>query len=940
MLSAIVEHTEDAVVGKGLDGTITSWNPGAERMFGYQAREIVGRNVRTLLPPDLEQQELNILERITRGEIIGHFETLRKHRDGHLIDVSVTISPIRDTTGAVIGASKIARDITVAKRLEAEFRRHRETLEELVKARTAQITESAERLRDREKFITTVTDNLPGMVGYWDRELRCRFANETFADWFGRTPAQMAGMAMPAIFGEDIFESSRAAIEAVLAGAPQQYEQEIRKPNGELGHVSAHLIPDLKDGVVAGFFVFVTDVTQLKRTEAELRRSNDKLAEALAVAERSNLAKGHFLANMSHEIRTPMNGVTGMLEILGHTNLDRDQLRIIATIGSSAQSLLQVIDDILDFSKIEAGQLRIEAAAADPTEIIEGTARFFHGAAKAKGLALRCFVAPAVRGHYLIDRIRLRQILSNLISNAIKFTPCGSVTVTGEVVTEEAGSAHLRFVVADTGIGISPEAQALLFQPFTQADDSTARRFGGTGLGLSICLRLAGLMGGKIELHSVDGVGTEVTLSLPARPVADGAVVDHLSLRDVRVALITPDQTEQEFYGAYLAHWGAEVTVISTRSGLATPPDEPFTLILAPLPSMAEIRTAMKLPGAIPVGPPLRYVFYSYDDEPADRSPTNDVVVTTALSRARMITAVAVAAGRKSPEIEFVERLPILALNTAAPSRDRALRDGRLILLAEDHPVNREVIQRQLHLLGYAADVVETGAAALEALAVARYGLLLTDCGMPEMNGYELTRRIRMTETNGTRLPIIALTANALAGEDQRCFAAGMDDYLAKPAGMAMLRDRLERWLGRYTETATEPHATPDLPRATGGPDTEPALSLAVLAEYCGGDPSAIGESLKLFVDTLKIDRERLSAAIARNNVDDTQLFAHRMKGAARIVGGYRLATCGEAVERAALARDWGAVEHAMPRLLAATLEIDRMYEEIVGAQNVAPAPV
>lgn len=571
-LAAIIQSSEDAIIGKTLDGIVTSWNLAAEKIFGYRAEEMIGKRMTHLFLPERVAEEWETLVRIRQGETVEHFETRRIRKDGKIIDISVRISPIRDGAGNIVGASKIARDITAKKHQEEELVRYRQELEGLVSARTRELGEQKTRLE-------TILNNIPGIVGYWDRGLRNYFANPRYEKWLGIAPEQLFGRRMEEMFPQQWSDVTlRSHVEAVLRGEAQQFEQSLPIPGrpGTLRYLETHYVPDRQGSDVAGFYELAFDITEPK--------------QAKEAAEAANQAKSAFLANMSHEIRTPMNAGIGLTHLLRRSGISPEQSSWLDGIDNAGQHLLSIINDILDLSKIEAGQLELEQINFSVDAILDHVHSLVAEQARAKKVDIR--IAPSGMSFSLQgDPTRLKQALLNYASNAVKFTDCGTVIIRARQIEATDEDVLIRFEVEDTGIGIPQGMQQKLFQSFEQADVSTTRKYGGTGLGLAITRHLARLMNGETGVESEPDRGSLFWFtarlkygcgSLPADPVCDtDAEVELRRHAGTRLLLVDDVEINREITARLLDGSGLVIdTAEDGQQAVAKASTHAYSLIL------------------------------------------------------------------------------------------------------------------------------------------------------------------------------------------------------------------------------------------------------------------------------------------------------------------------------------------------------------------------
>jgi PAS domain S-box-containing protein len=753
----------------GLDGRFKRLNPAWERTLGFSAAELMARPFIDFVHPDDRDATLAEFQRICAGEETIHFDNRYVCKDGSYRWMTWTARPVLDQ-GVIYAA---ARDIT--ERVQAE-----------------------ETLARERNLLTTLIDNVPDHIFVKDTHSRFVTLNAATLRTLGATtPEQVLGRTdfdfLPRERAEHYYADEQ---EVVRTGKPLTDREELLiDAAGKKRWLLTTKVPLWEDGEVAGLVGISHDISQRKQAELEQHRARE-------AAEAANRAKSEFLANMSHEIRTPMNGILGMTELALQTDLTSEQREYLQMVKSSADALVAVINDILDFSRIEARKLHLDAIVFALRDGLADTLRSLAVRAQEKGIELACHVAPEVPDALVGDPLRLRQIIVNLVGNAVKFTEDGEVVLRVEPLarsaSKETDKVGLHFSVRDTGIGIPADKQQVIFEAFAQADGSTTRKYGGTGLGLAISTQLVAMMGGRIWVESNPGKGSTFHFTANfglAQGVAQRPARAPLSsLNGLPVLVVDDNLTNRRILEEMLGAWGMRPRLAAGgREALAALAEaavagEPYTLVLLDghMPGMDGFDLAERLQQTPSLGP-ARVLMLTSAGQPMDVQRCRQLGIGAYLMKpvkqSELLDTILSALGAT------LERTETAAKISETPEGGRHLH----VLLAEDNAVNQRLAVRLLEKQGHSVVVASTGREALKALKREPFDVVLMDVQMPEMDGFEATAAIREHEAIGRHQPIIGLTAHAMKGDRERCLAAGMDDYVCKPIHPQELYDAIAR---------------------------------------------------------------------------------------------------------------------------------------------------
>jgi PAS domain S-box-containing protein len=921
---SLVENINDMIYNVDTAGNIIYVSPVTERLTGYKHQEVVGRPFSFFIHPD----DLPVVYENFRHRLEGFFDTIEFRilkKDGTIRHVLASSRPLIEE-GKITAVTGLMTDITERKCAEDALRESNLRYDQLV---------------------TSIPVGIFTLRTSRERPLAFEYVSPRVAELFGmRVEDFLADVqcGFDSIHPDDLEGFIRLNQEKYQS--LQSFEWEGRAIlKGMNCWLKIESKPDLQvDGSILWRGI-VYDITARKLAEAELHETNRALAEASKMARElaeqariASAAKSEFLANMSHEIRTPMNGVIGMTGLLLDTYLSTEQRHYAETIKNCGESLLAVINDILDFSKIEAQKLDLEILDFNLQNLLEDFAEVMALHAHDKGLEFHCAAEPDVPTLLCGDPGRLRQILTNLTNNALKFTHEGEVAIRVSAIDETGEEALLRFSVRDTGIGIAQEKLDMLFDKFTQADASTTRRYGGTGLGLAISKQLAEMMGGKVGVTSEEGKGSEFWFTVRLGKQDESAMTalhPPAELQDVRVLIVDDNATNQEIMSKLLASWGMRPEAVSDGTGalcalgeaLAKGDAFPIALIDMQMPGMdgESLGRAIKEDGRLSGTQMVMLTSLGTRGDARRYEEMGFAAYLTKPVRHEQLKNVLSVALADHPEAQ-----PIVTRHSARDMLGQFAKSRVRILLAEDNITNQQVALGILKKMGLSADAVANGHEAVMALGNIPYDLVLMDVQMPVMDGLEATGNIRDPNTAvlNHAVPIIAMTAHAMKGDREKCLEAGMNDYVAKPVSPQALAECLARWLPR------EGGGTESVKDDTKGIRQEeempgvPVWDQAGMMERLMGDEDLANIVMDGFLADIPLQIASLKAFLEAKDVSGTERQAHTIKGAAANVGGERLRAVAFEMEKAAKAGDLSQVLELLPEL---EIKFEQLRQAVTG---------
>ena len=784
MYRSIFENAIEGIFQTTPSGQYLNVNPALAKMYGYDSTQdlVAGLTAIDKSLYVLPTRRAEFVKIMQEEGTVRAFESEIYRKDGSTMWISENARTVRDANGNILYFEGMVEDITERQRLESE-------------------------LHHSEQSLSALINNIDDSIWSVDTEYKLLTFNANFGQTFlevFNTKVKVGDVVIEHL-PEEWRTEDVALYDRALGGekfiVERRYQYGVEERYYEISYN-----PIRTNGEVSGVAVFSRDIT-------ERQRAHIALQAAMVAAESSSRLKSEFLANMSHEIRTPMNGVIGMTDLLLMTEMTHEQREFARTVRVSGESLLVVINDILDFSKIEAGKLDLDITDFELREVIDNTMDLLAAQAHSKGLELAAFIRPEVPLDLRGDPGRLRQIVNNLVGNAVKFTSHGEVIVNVTRVSETENHCVIGFEVRDTGIGIDEQGQSRLFKAFSQADGSTTRKYGGTGLGLAISQKLVNMMNGEIKVTSQPGKGSSFyfTAEFEKQSVALKSVTRQ-DLSGLRVLIVDDNATNREILDHHARMWKMSADLASNGMQAlemmkAESGSSPYELAILDM-QMPEMDGLM-LAKAIKADPLLAstklMLLTSLGAQlEADemKKAGIEACVLKPVKQSRLFNRISeIMAGHTPLARKKNQSGPLPVKAPGSPSAKMDANKPVRILLVEDNIINQKVALGLLHNIGFGADVANNGLEALSALDVRPYDLILMDCQMPELDGYETTQRIR-GRADCASIRIIAMTANAMRGESEKCIEAGMDDYLSKPVRLESLREMLVRWMPEGQEIA------------------------------------------------------------------------------------------------------------------------------------------